>query len=99
MFRKKAEMEDDFDTLVGEMYKAGIYFREALAEFQKLLIATALRENKGSVSKTAPKLGLHRNTLTRIMTQLGLDASAFRPAPRLPPRSVRSACTEKKISR
>ena len=92
-------MPDELDSLVKQMYQRGILYREAVSEFQKAFIASALREYKGNLSKAAPQLGIHRNTLTRIIAQLGLDGSAFRsPGRRRPPASV-AAPNRKRISR
>jgi Fis family transcriptional regulator, factor for inversion stimulation protein len=90
-------MTDELDALIKQMYQRGILYREAVGEFQKAFIASALREDKGNLSRTAPKLGVHRNTLTRMIAQLGLDISTFRPSKRRPPRSV-SATYRRKIS-
>ena len=91
-------MSDEFESLVKQMYQQGILYQEAVSEFQKLFVATALREYKGNLSQAAPKLGIHRNTLGRVITQLGLDITSFRAPVRRPPASV-TATDRKKISR
>jgi DNA-binding NtrC family response regulator len=53
------------DLLVLQMHRGGILLGEAVDEFKKAFVCTALRENDGNVSKTAPTLGVHRNTLSR----------------------------------
>ena len=91
-------MSNELDSLVKQMYQKGILYREAVGEFQKAFLASALREHKGNVSKAAPLLGLHRNTLSRTLAQLKLDATEFRPARRRPPGSV-TAASRKTVSR
>jgi Fis family transcriptional regulator, factor for inversion stimulation protein len=91
-------MSDELDSLVKRMYHGGILYHEAVREFQKAFIASALREHRGNLSKTAPRLGLHRNSLTRIVAQLGLQVSAFRSSRRRPPGSV-SLPARHKVSR
>ena len=91
-------MPDELDSLVKQMYQRGIPYREAVSEFQKVFVASVLRECKGNVSKAAPNLGIHRNTLARMIAQLGLDIAAFRSSVRRPPASVTAAC-RKTISR
>lgn len=81
-------MADDLDALVKRMHQGGILYQEAVREFQKAFIASALREHRGNVSKTAPSLGLHRNSLSRIALRLGLKVSSFRSPKRRPPGSV-----------
>lgn len=84
-------MSDELDSMVKQMYQRGILYREAVGEFQKVFITAALREFRGNLSNAAPKLGMHRNTLTRVISQLGLDVSAFRSPARRPPGSVTAA--------
>ena len=77
---------------------AGAYL-EALGEFKKAFVSAALRDNKGNISKAAPALGLHRNTLTRICIELQLDIRDFRPSSRRPPKSARAALVAKRAAR
>ena len=91
-------LSDELDTLITRMHHGGIFYREAVREFQRAFIASALREFNGNLSKTAPRLGVHRNTLTRTMAQLELDAAAFRSSRRRPPTGV-TATNQRKVSR
>ena len=91
-------MPDELDSFVKQMFQRGILYREAVIEFQKVFIATALREYQGNLSKAAPQLGMHRNTLTRVISLLGLDISTFRSPGRRPPASV-AAAARKTIAR
>ncbi len=92
-------MQERLGLLVDQMYKGGILYGEALSEFRKAFISAALRENKGNVSKTAPALGLHRNTLTRLCLELQLDVRAFRSAARRPPRNAQTPVVVKRAVR
>lgn len=83
-------MQQRLASLVAEMHKGGILYSEAHGVFRKAFISAALRENNGNLSKTAPALGLHRNTLTRLCFELEIDASSFRAASRRPPGSARN---------
>jgi DNA-binding NtrC family response regulator len=60
-------ISDRLDKLVDEMVERGVQFDDALHEFEKRFIARALGCCDGSLTKTADKLGIHRNTLTRKM--------------------------------
>ena len=91
-------MTTPLDDLVMQMYKGGILYYEALAEFKKAFVVAVLQDHRGNISKAAPKLGLHRNTLTRLASELNLDLRVFRSV-RRPPASVPSAYGEKKASR
>ena len=81
-------MQDPLESIVEQMHGDGIPYDEALAEFKKAFICAVLRENKGNLSKAAPALGLHRNTLSRVCFELQVDTRPFRPGRRLPPKSV-----------
>jgi len=60
------------------MYKSGIRYSESVREFKKRFILTALQENKGNRCKTARQLGMHRNTLSRAITELDVDVKGLR---------------------
>ena len=87
------------ESLVAQMHRGGILYREALCEFKKAFVAAALRENKGNVTKTAPALGLHRNTLARICLELQLDVRDFRTNSRRPPKSAHADLLPKRAAR
>ena len=92
-------MQERLESLVVQMHRGGIVYQEALCEFKKAFVSAALRDNKGNVSKTAPALRLHRNTLTRICCELQLDVRGFRPSPRRPPKSADAALVPKRAAR
>jgi DNA-binding NtrC family response regulator len=56
-------VKDQLDSLVVQMYKAGVRCSDAVQEFQKAFILTVLKEQRGNQCKAAEKLGMHRNTL------------------------------------
>jgi DNA-binding NtrC family response regulator len=58
---------DRLEKLVEEMVDKGVYFEDAVREFEKRFIARVLGRHDGSLTKTAEALGIHRNTLTRKM--------------------------------
>jgi DNA-binding NtrC family response regulator len=58
-------MRDQLEQLVKEMLDGRILLAEALGEFEKLYIQTALERNGKHLSKTADMLGIHRNTLSK----------------------------------
>jgi len=82
-----------------QMYKSGILYSEAVREFKKKFILTVLQENKGNQCKAARQLGMHRNTLSRTISELGLDIKALRSGTRRPPRSARPFNIEKRAAR
>jgi len=58
-----------------------------------------LQENKGNQCKTARQLGMHRNTLSRTIAELGLDIKTLRGVTRRPPRSARPYGVDKRAAR
>jgi transcriptional regulator with PAS, ATPase and Fis domain len=58
---------DRLEKLVEEMVDKGVYFEDAVCEFEKRFIARVLGKHDGSLTKTADALGIHRNTLSRKM--------------------------------
>ncbi len=66
-------MKDQLESLVHQMIEHGIPYGDALREFEKRFINKLLDKNKGNRSKAAKALGIHRNTLSRKIEELGLD--------------------------
>jgi Fis family transcriptional regulator, factor for inversion stimulation protein len=88
----------DLDAVVLHMYRAGIRYAEAVREFKKQFVLTALRNANWNESKAAPVLRMHRNTLGRILQHLNLDIRALRKAERRPVRSIGSRQQKKLAS-
>jgi Fis family transcriptional regulator len=89
-------MKDQLEALVSQMYQSGILYSEAVREFRKRFILTVLEQNNGNQCKAAKQLGMHRNTLSRTVAELGLDVRAVRAGSRRPPRSEKVAIVDKK---
>ena len=68
-------MRDQLDKLVQEMLEKGILYDDARREFEKMFISRALQRTKGNVGDAADKLGLHRNTVARKMSEYRLKRS------------------------
>ena len=92
-------MKDQLEALVSQMFRSGILYSEAVREFKKRFIVTVLEENNGNQCKAARQLGMHRNTLSRTITELEVDVKALRTGARRPPRSERPLAMESKIAR
>lgn len=81
-------MKEQLDSVVLQMYKAGMRCSEAVREFQKAFILTVLKDQRGNQCKAARKLGVHRNTLRRTIRELEIDIGpALGIGRRRPPRS------------
>ena len=92
-------MKDQLEALVMQMYKSNILYSEAVREFKKRFILTVLQENNGNQCRAARALGMHRNTLSRTITELRIDVRQLRDGSKRPPRSARVATYEKRAVR
>ena len=96
---KRDIVRDQLEALIMQMYKSNILYSEALREFKKRFILTVLQENKGNQCRAARQLGMHRNTLSRTITELKIDVRQLRDGSKRPPRSTRPIPYEKKAVR
>ena len=71
-------MKEQLESLVGMMVDRGILLEEALTEFEKKFIKRVLDHAKGNQCRAAKVLGIHRNTLSRKITQYHLDSTGRR---------------------
>ena len=92
-------MKRELDSLVSQMHAGGITYDEAIREFKKRFILEVLAAHRGNQCKAAKELGMHRNTLSRTITELKIDVRQLRDGVRRPPRSARPAGFEKKAAR
>ncbi|MGB8771964.1 MAG: helix-turn-helix domain-containing protein [Candidatus Korobacteraceae bacterium] len=58
-----------------------------------------MQDCKGNQCKAARQLGMHRNTLSRTIAELKLDAKGLRGGTRRPPRSAHAVSVERKAVR
>jgi DNA-binding NtrC family response regulator len=64
------------DRLVDELVAKGIRYEEAHREFEKRFISRVLTKVDGSLCEAADLLGMHRNTLSRKMTEYQIRKAA-----------------------
>jgi Fis family transcriptional regulator, factor for inversion stimulation protein len=69
-------MREQLEQLVHEMVTRGIRYDEAQREFEKKFIMQVLLKANGNLGKAADLLGIHRNTLSRKITEYRLRRSA-----------------------
>lgn len=65
-------MKDQLESLIEQMYSTGILYSEAVREFKKKFILRVLKERRGNQCKAGLELGMHRNTLSRTIAELGM---------------------------
>jgi DNA-binding NtrC family response regulator len=66
-------VKEKLESLVTEMIERRIYLGEAVNEFERKFIQTALTKTRGNQTKAAEFLGVHRNTLNRKIVQHKLN--------------------------
>ena len=68
----KASMKQKLDELIVEMIEGGIRFPEAKREFEKRFLSHVMERENGNLSRAARALHIHRNTLSKKLTDLKL---------------------------
>lgn len=66
-------MKEQLESLVGMMVDRGILLEEAVTEFEKKFIKRVLERSNGNQCRAAKVLGIHRNTLSRKISEYHLD--------------------------
>jgi len=69
-------LREDLERLVDDMFSRGVRYADAQREFEKRFIAHVLAKADGNLCKAASLLGMHRNTLSRKITEYRLRRSA-----------------------
>jgi DNA-binding NtrC family response regulator len=69
-------ISERLERLIEDMVEKGVEFEDAVHEFEKRFISRVLGRCDGSLTKTADKLGIHRNTLTRKMGEYKIKRRA-----------------------
>ena len=82
-------MKRELDTLITQMHTSGISYTDAVRQFKRRYILEVLAHHKGNQCKAAIEMGMHRNTLSRTLTELDLDSTQIRKGMRRPPMSER----------
>ena len=68
-------MRDQLDSLVQLMLERGVRYEDARREFEKVFITRALQRSNGCVGDAAELLGIHRNTVTRKMSEYRIKSN------------------------
>ncbi|HEX9136211.1 MAG TPA: helix-turn-helix domain-containing protein [Nitrospirota bacterium] len=67
-------MREQLENLINQMVDRGILYDEALTEFEKKFIRNVLERNQWNQCKAARVLGIHRNTLSRKISEYKIHA-------------------------
>jgi Fis family transcriptional regulator len=66
-------MRHELDNAITLMQAGGVTYEDALHAFKRLYIVKLLNRNRGSQTKTAREMGVHRNTIRRMMADLNIS--------------------------
>jgi Fis family transcriptional regulator, factor for inversion stimulation protein len=62
-------MRAQLEALVREMVEKGILYDDARREFERRYILYALERGDGNIGRAAELIGMHRNTLSRKISE------------------------------
>jgi Fis family transcriptional regulator len=94
--KARARVRRELDSLITQMYAGGITYAEAVREFKRRFLLEVLIANRGNQCKAAIALEVHRNTLSRMMTELQIEPSEVRAGMKRPPRAERPRFEEQR---
>ncbi len=84
----------ELQSLVTQMHSSGVSYSDALRQFKRRYLLEVLAHHKGNQCKAAEELGMHRNTLSRLLNELEMDSTqirnGIRAGMRRPPVSERN---------
>lgn len=63
------QLREQLERLIEDLVARGVRYEDAQREFEKRFIAHVLTQSDGNLGKAADLLGIHRNTLSRKMTE------------------------------
>ena len=69
-------LREQLERLIDDLVARGVRYDDAQREFEKRFIAHVLAKSDGNLGKAADLLGMHRNTLSRKMSEYRLRRSA-----------------------
>jgi DNA-binding NtrC family response regulator len=85
----EVDVRRELDNLVTQLHSTGVRYEDAVREFKKQYLREVLLAHRGNQCKAAEEMGMHRNTLSRAMAELGLSLAEVRATLKRPPRSER----------
>jgi transcriptional regulator with PAS, ATPase and Fis domain len=63
--KQPLRLKERLENICRDMVERGILFSEATEHFERCFISEVLKRNNGNLIRTAAKLGIHRNTLSK----------------------------------
>jgi Fis family transcriptional regulator len=66
------QLKEQLERIIDEMVNRGVRYDDAQREFEKKFIARVLVKADGNLCEAADLLGMHRNTLSRKLSEYHL---------------------------
>jgi len=66
------QLKEQLERIVDEMVNRGVRYEDAQREFEKKFIVRVLLKADGNLCQAADLLGMHRNTLSRKLSEYHL---------------------------
>lgn len=63
-------MKHELENAVSLMQECGVSYDAAIRTFKRLFIVMMIERSRGNKCKAAREMGMHRNSIRRIMTEL-----------------------------
>jgi transcriptional regulator with PAS, ATPase and Fis domain len=67
--KSQPRLKDRLEVLCTEMIDKGIFFPEAMEQFEKCFILEVVSRHDGNLLRAAERLKIHRNTLAKRLAQ------------------------------
>jgi Fis family transcriptional regulator, factor for inversion stimulation protein len=69
------QLKEQLERIIEEMVNRGVRYEDAQREFEKRFIARVMAKADGNLCEAANLLGIHRNTLSRKLSEYHLRRS------------------------
>ena len=70
------QLKEQLERIIEEMINRGVRYEDAQREFEKRFIPRVMVKADGNLCEAADLLGMHRNTLSRKLTEYHLRRPA-----------------------
>lgn len=67
--KSQPRLKDRLEALCTEMIDKGIFFPEAMEQFEKCFVLEVVRRHDGNLLRAAGRLKIHRNTLAKRLSR------------------------------
>jgi Fis family transcriptional regulator len=84
-------LADRLASAIAEMRTRGVEYRRCVREIKRIYLVAVLKANRGNVSHAAREIGMHRNSMMRMLDEFEINAAEIRIASRVGKKQPRPA--------